>query len=97
MVYMNHPEGGLEPIPTEENIKVVLPDSLKNKLPPLPNFIFMSATETGSFSESQELYDVFNAADYNLVLGDLSRNAITGKALAQACRKTERIISEWPA
>ena len=74
-----------------EDIKVVLPDSLKNKLPPLPNFIFMPATETGSFSESQELYDVFNAADYNLVLGDLSRNAITGKALAQACRKIERM------
>jgi hypothetical protein len=74
-----------------EDVKVVLPDSLKNKLPPLPNFIFMPATETGSFTESQELYDVFDAVDYNLVLGDLSRNAITGKALAQACRKTERM------
>lgn len=74
-----------------EDVKVVLPDSLKNKLPPLPNFIFMPATETGSFTESQELYDAFDVADYNLVLGDLSRNAITGKALAQACRKTERM------
>ena len=74
-----------------QDVKVILPSSLKNKLPPLPNFAFMPATETGSFAESQELCDVLNVADYNLVLGDLSRNVITGKALSQACRKTERM------
>ena len=74
-----------------QDVKVVLPSSLKTKLPPLPNFVFMPATETGSFAESQELCDVFNVADYNLVLGDLSRNAITGKALSQACRQAERM------
>ena len=74
-----------------QDVKVVLPSSLKTKLPPLPNFVFMPATETGSFAESQELCSVFNIADYNLVLGDLSRNVITGKALSQACRQAERM------
>ena len=80
--------GGNFPI---QDVKVVLPSSLKNELPPLPNFVFMPATETGSFAESQEIGDAFNVVDYNLVLGDLSRNAITGKALSSACRKSERM------
>ena len=74
-----------------EKINLVLPDSLKNKLPPLDNFVFAPATENGSFAESQELLDVFGAADSNLVLGDLSRNNVTGKAIAGACRKSEKM------
>ncbi len=69
---------------------VIFPDVLKKDLPNLPNFKFLPATETGSFAESQELIDVFNAADYNLVLGDLSRNSITGKAIASAVKSSEK-------
>lgn len=74
-----------------QDLKVVLPDNLKNKLPPLPNFVFMSSTDSGSFDESQKLYDVFNTVDFNLVLGDLSKNAVTGRAIVNACQSSEKM------
>lgn len=74
-----------------ESVKVVMPDALKSKLPPLPDFKFLPSTEAGSFTESQELLNLFNAADFNLVLGDLSRNRVTGKAIAGACQSTEKM------
>lgn len=76
--------------PIEETM-VILPDSLKNKLPNLPNLKFLPATDSGSFAESQELVDVFNAADYNLVLGDLSKNSVTLRAVSGACRSSEKM------
>ena len=72
-------------------VKVVMPESLKPKLPPLPNFVFLPETESGTFKESQELVDAFNIADFNLVLGDLSRNKVTGEAIASACKSAERM------
>ena len=75
-----------------EKINVVFPDVLKKQLPPLPNFLFLESTDSGSFKNEKELTDVFNAADYNLVLGDLSKNTITGKALASAYHFSEKPI-----
>ena len=74
-----------------EMVRLVLPDALKGKLPELPNFTFLPSTDSGSFAESQELLDVFNVSDYNLVLGDLSKNAVTGKAIASAVREAEKM------
>lgn len=74
-----------------QTVNVVLPESLKGKLPPLDNFVFVPAVETGSFAESREVFEAFNAADFNLVLGDLSKNTVTGKAIAQACRRAEKM------
>lgn len=71
-----------------EVVKVVLPETLKNKLLPMPNFVFLPATESGSFGEAGELSQSLAAADYNLLVGDLSKNAITGKAVAGACETT---------
>lgn len=80
--------GGTYPV---EMVRLVLPDALKGKLPEMPNFVFLPSSDSGSFAESQELLDVFNTADYNLVLGDLSRNAVTGRAVASACRSAEKM------
>lgn len=74
-----------------EKVNVVLPDSLKSKLPPLDNFVFLPSTDSGSLAESQEIIDVLNTADFNLVIGDLSKNKVTGKALVSACRGTEKM------
>lgn len=74
-----------------QSINTVLPDSLKSKLSPLPNLVFMPSTDAGSFDDSQELYDVFNTADFNLILGDFSKNAITMKAVASACKSSEKM------
>ena len=74
-----------------QEVKVVVPEALRGKLPDLPNFVFLPTTESGSFDESQGLMDVFNVADFNLVLGDLSRNSVTGRAVASACRNAEKM------
>ena len=74
-----------------QEVKVVMPEALRGKLPDLPNFVFLPSTDSGSFDESQEVLDIFGAADCNLVLGDLSKNAVTGKALASACRSVEKM------
>ena len=73
-----------------QDVWLVLPDALKGKLPNLPNFKFLPSTDSGGFSESQELVDVFNSADFNLVIGDLSRNSVTGRALASAVKSSEK-------
>lgn len=74
-----------------EVVNVVMPDALRGKLPEMPNFQFLPATESGSFGESQELINVFGRADFNLVLGDLSRNFVTGKAMANACKAASKM------
>ncbi len=73
-----------------KTVKTVLPDVLKNKLPNLENLGFLSSTDSGSFSSEEELNQVFNEADYNVLIGDLSKNAITGKSVASACNSSEK-------
>lgn len=74
-----------------KEVRLVLPSALKNSLPDLPNLVFLPSTDSGSFNESQELNDVFNGADFNLLLGDLSKNSVTGTAVAGACRRSEKM------
>lgn len=71
---------------------LILPDVLKNKLPPLDNFVFLPSTESGSLKGEKELTDALNAADYNLILGDLSKNSATEKAVASACQNSEKPV-----
>ena len=73
-----------------EVVNTILPDALKGKLPNLPNLVFLSSTESGSFAEENELLGVFDRADFNILIGDLSKNAITGRAVASACENSAR-------
>ncbi len=73
-----------------ENINIVFPDALKAKLPDLPNFIFLSSTDSGSFADEKELKNALNAVDFNLFLGDFSKNSITEKVVASAGENSEK-------
>ncbi len=75
-----------------ETVNLILPDALKNKLPPMPNFKFLESTETGSFADDTELATSINSGDYSLLIGDLSKNAITGKVVVSACASSEKPI-----
>ncbi len=75
-----------------ETVNLILPDALKSKLPLMPNFKFLESTETGSFADSTELVADINNGEYNLLIGDLSKNAITGKAVVSACASSEKPI-----
>ena len=73
-----------------ETVNTVLPDSLKNHLPSLPNFVFLKSTETGSFGDEEGLKKAFASADFNLLIGDFSKNSITGKIVSSACQNSEK-------
>ena len=73
-----------------ETVKLILPDVLKNKLPPLPNLVFLKSTDSGSLADADEVRAAMDVADYNLVIGDLSKNSITGKVLAEVCKNVAK-------
>ena len=75
-----------------DRLSLVLPDALKTIIPNIPDVIFLPSTESGSFGQSEKLQAVFNSADYNLVLGDLSKNNITSKALVSTIRSTAKPV-----
>ena len=75
-----------------KNANLVLPDALKTKLPPLSNFIFLTSTDTGSFAGTKEIAQTINTADYNIMIGDMSKNSITATAVASALKDTEKPI-----
>ena len=65
---------------------LVFPDSLKSKLPDLPKVVYVGSTESGSFGNKDELDTVMAATDYNLLLGDLSKNSITAEIIHDTLR-----------
>ena len=73
-----------------ETINVVLPDALKDKMPPLPNFVFLPSTDSGSFS-GEGVAEAINSADFNLLIGDFSKNSITSKEIPGAVKSTEKM------
>ena len=73
-----------------KDLKVVLPDSLKGKLPPLDNLVFLKTTDVGSFDDAEGLKAAVEANDFSLVIGDLSKNTVTRNALESAFLNSEK-------
>ena len=72
------------------DVKVILPDALKNKLPPLDNFTFLDSTDSGSFKGGEEILSATENADYILAIGDLSKNSITTQEISRFFKKTQK-------
>lgn len=72
-----------------EAVSIVLPDALQGKLPPVPGVVYLKSTETGSFAEGEDITGVLQGSDYGLLVGDLSKNTITGKAVVSACENSD--------
>lgn len=66
------------------HVNALLPDVLRGKLPPLANVNLFPSTNSGSFAKSYQLQAAVQSADATLIIGDLSRNAATAIALADA-------------
>lgn len=75
-----------------KEVKVALPDVLKPKLPPLDNLVFLKTTDTGSFSEADEIKGVIENADYSMMVGDMSKNAITAKIFGTALIESKKSV-----
>lgn len=73
-----------------KELKVALPDSLKGKLPPLDNLMFLKTTDVGSFSDTEELKAAIEANDFSLIIGDLSKNTVTRGVFESAFLSSEK-------
>ena len=73
-----------------KEVRVVLPDVLKNKLPTLDNLVFLKSTEAGSFADGEEITSALDITDFNLMIGDFSRNSITEKAVRGAGKSSAK-------
>ena len=73
-----------------ERVSLVLPDALKDKLPPLENLVWLGSTSTGSFANEEELAKIFNSSDANILPGELSKNTATVQAVASACVSSDK-------
>ena len=72
-----------------QEVKVVLPESLAGKVPNLANFEFLAATGAGTLS-GEGMWEKMQGVDANLVIGDLSKNAITAKGVTEALAAVEK-------
>ena len=73
-----------------EEVRLILPDVLQNKLPLLDNLIFVKSTDSGSIADKDKLSDIINFADFNVLIGDFSHNKITEKAVGSAVDSSEK-------
>ena len=71
---------------------MIVPDALNGKLPPVEGVVFLSSTESGSFANGGELVANIDGVDWNLLVGDLSKNAITARAVREALALASRPI-----
>ena len=75
-----------------KEVKVALPDVLKPKLPPLDNLVFLKTTDTGSFADAEEIKKVVENVDFSLMVGDMSKNAITAKIFGTAISESKKPV-----
>lgn len=75
-----------------KTVNIILPDSLKSKLPPLPGLVFVPSTDSGSIAKSTVLKEYINSSDFTLFLGDLSKNSETSIAISDAIKENSSSI-----
>jgi len=68
-------------------VDILLPDVLRNKVPPLANLDFAASTESGSFAKSERLSQACLTGDFVVLAGDFSRNSATAAALASSIQE----------
>lgn len=73
-----------------KKLNIILPDSLKSKLPPSPDVFFMPSTDSGSFAKSPLLNSYMNDADTNIFIGDFSKNSATAIAISEALKLSNK-------
>ena len=75
-----------------KNLSIILPDVLQNKLPTMPNLVFLPSTDSGSLAKSSRLNDFVATADFSLLIGDLSKNSATTIALSDAIKQSSQPV-----
>ena len=73
-----------------KKVKTVLPEALREKIPLLLDYA--PSTKSGSFDKSAALNAFFSSSDFNLLIGDLSKNSITATAFEQAIKSSDKPV-----
>lgn len=81
----------LNSLPIKE-VRLLLPDALRSKVPPVPGINFAPSTESGSFDKSDELKFAINDADITLFSGDFTKNSKTAIALTKTLKETTKPV-----
>lgn len=72
------------------NVRLLFPDALRGKIPPLPGIDYAPSTDSGSFAKSQIINDAILATNGTLLSGDLSKNSATAIAIIEAIKATTK-------
>lgn len=81
----------LSSLPIKE-VRLLLPDALHTKIPPVPGINFAPSTESGSFDKSDELKFAINDADISLFSGDFTKNSKTAVALTKVLKESTKPV-----
>lgn len=73
-----------------KEVRLLLPDALRSKIPPVPGINFAPSTESGSFDKSSELDFAVSDSDLVYLSGDFSKNSATSIALVNAIKKSTK-------
>lgn len=73
-----------------KTVRAVLPVALKGKIPPNDNISFVASTESGTFADGEMILSIINESDSSIIIGDLSKNSITEKAIRSAVENSDR-------
>jgi hypothetical protein len=79
----------LNSLPIRE-VRLLLPDVLSSKVPPIPGINFAPSTESGSFDKSEELKFAAEDADITLFSGNFTKNSKTAIALTKVLSETTK-------
>ncbi|MDO5480988.1 MAG: hypothetical protein Q4F60_01415 [Candidatus Saccharibacteria bacterium] len=74
------------PIKTAE---IILPDALRNNLPPLENTTFLPSTTSGSFGKSPLITQTLEKSNFIFLTGELTKNSETTVALADSLKRID--------
>lgn len=75
-----------------KTVRLILPEMLKSKLPPLPDVVFLKDVAGGSIADADGLVKAFDAVDFSVIVGDLSKNSATAGAVGKAIIGGEKPI-----
>lgn len=75
-----------------KTVRLILPEMLKSKLPPLPDAVFLKDAAGGSIADADGLVKAFDAVDFSVIVGDLSKNSATAGAVGKAIIGGEKPI-----
>lgn len=75
-----------------KDLNILLPDSLRGKIPPIPGVNLLPSTDSGSFAKSPLLNEYIASSDFSIFIGDLSKNSATSIAISDAIKNSDKPV-----